>query len=143
VRLCLQLICASVSPFLERHSTCSGPGDIVAVMGIAVSLRMDIYLYLPPHDDAQKWSANVHYKSLQFRCATALRNKPCIYLVIRGGHFKALAAATSAPNPKQSFTVMDLFQTEVDPATSKCADVCSCENVMLSIRYLYKIVAVD
>jgi hypothetical protein len=99
----------------------SGPGDIIALMGIAVQLAIDIFCYVPPHDDAQKWNANLHYKSMQFREATALKKKPCIYLVIRGGHFKSLASATTAPSNKQSFSVMDLFHTDTDPATSKYA----------------------
>jgi hypothetical protein len=100
---------------------CAGPGDIIALMGIAVQLKLDVFLYLPPHDDAQKWNANVHYKSLQFREAVALKKKPTIYLVIRGGHFKCLASASTAPTAKQAFSVLDLLQAETDPATSKYA----------------------
>jgi hypothetical protein len=89
-------------------------------MGIAVETKLDVYCYVPPHDDAQKWSANIVYKSMQFRCCTELREKTMIYLVIRGGHFKALATPSILPTTKQALTVMDLLQSELDPATSKC-----------------------
>jgi hypothetical protein len=98
---------------------CSGPGDVIALMGIAVQLKLDVFLFLPPHDDAQKWNANLQYKSLQFREAVALKKKPTIYLVIRGGHFKCLASATTAPTAKQAFSVLDMLQSDTDPATSK------------------------
>lgn len=55
---------------------------MIAVMGIAESLKVDVYCYVPPHDDAEKWNANMHYKSMQYMCATELRARPCIYLVI-------------------------------------------------------------
>jgi hypothetical protein len=91
-------------------------------MGIAVEAKLDVYCYVPPHDDAQKWSANIVYKSMQFRCCTELRRKTMIYMVIRGGHFKALATPSILPTTKQAFTVMDLLQSESDPATSKCVN---------------------
>jgi hypothetical protein len=49
----------------------------------------------------------------------ALKTKPTIYLVIRGDHFKCLASATTAPTAKQAFSVLDLLQSDTEPATSK------------------------
>jgi hypothetical protein len=94
------------------------PGDIIAVMAIAVELAVDIFCHVPPHDEAEKWNANLHYRCMQFRCSTALRKKPCIYLVLRGGHFKALASATTAPKPSHAYNVMELFKEDTDPATA-------------------------
>ena len=55
-------------------------------------------------------------------CSTSaeLRARPCIYLVIRGGHFKALSKPDTAPRKNHAHSVLDLFKTETDPATSKC-----------------------
>jgi hypothetical protein len=39
-----------------------------------------------------------------------------------GGHFKALAVPSIIPTSKQAFTVMDLLQSQLDPATSKCVN---------------------
>jgi hypothetical protein len=113
-----------VASLMTRLYT-SGPGDIIALMGIAVHLKLDVICYVPPHDDAQKWNANIVYKSLQFRCCTELRRKTSIFLVIRGGHFKALAAPSIATSTKHVFTVMDLLQSQTDPATSKCVNICT------------------
>jgi hypothetical protein len=111
------------------------PGDIIAMMGLAVKLCLDVFCYVPPHDDAEKWNANTHYKSMQFRCSTKLQKRPCVYLVIRSGHFKALATATTAPSSKHTFSVLDLFQTEKDPATSKY--VAQETAVMLSYSFIF------
>jgi hypothetical protein len=60
----------------------TGPGDIIALMGIAVETKLDVYCYVPPHDDAQKWSANIVYKCMQFRCCTELRKKAMVYWLL-------------------------------------------------------------
>jgi hypothetical protein len=118
------LCCRIIHGFVSGHVTCchirSGPGDVLAVMGLAVMLRRDVYLFVPPHDDAEKWHASTHYKCMQFLCATQLQKRPCIYLVLRSGHFKALTHQTKAPKKEYSFSVLDLFDTSTDPVTSKC-----------------------
>lgn len=100
----------------------SGPGDMLAVLGLAVALKVDVYCYVPPHDDAEKWRTGLHYRSMQFLCSTANTRKPTVYLVIRCGHFKALSAASSAPKKSHAHSVLDLFQTATDPATNRCEE---------------------
>jgi hypothetical protein len=53
----------------------TGPGDIIALMGIAVETKLDVYCYVPLHDDAQKWSSNIVYKRMQFRVARSCERK--------------------------------------------------------------------
>ena len=99
------------------------------MLGLAVALKVDLHCYVPPHDDAEKWPANLLYQSMQFLCSTGLRKKQCIYLVIRGGHFEALSTPSVAPRKwhththTHTHTVMDLFASDVDSATSKCVSI--------------------
>lgn len=100
-------------------SVYSGPGDLIAVMGLAVSLKVDLYWYVPPHNDTEKWASNLAYKCMQYHCAVQIRLKPCILLVIRGGHFKALSTPSTAIKKAQGHSVLDLFKPDTDAATSK------------------------
>lgn len=95
-------------------------------MGIAVALKLKVYCYVQPHDDAEKWGSTIHYRSMQLIGSAALSKKPCIYLVIRGGHFKALSAMSKPPAAQYAHSVLDLFNKDLDPATRKCV---SCDSL--------------
>jgi hypothetical protein len=65
----------------------------------------------------------VHCKSLQFREAVALKNKPTIYLVIRSGVFECLPSASTVPTAKEAFSVMDVLQAETNPVAGECDSI--------------------
>lgn len=117
----------------------SGPRDMLAVLGLAVALKVDVFCYVPPHDDAEKWRTGLHYRSMQFLCSTVNSKKLNIYLVIRGGHFKALSAASTPPKKAHAHSVLDLFRTATHPATNRCEPHtcnvrCSCWVKRMALR---------
>lgn len=86
---------------------------------MAVSLKVNISIFVPPKDEAAL-TARTAYKASVTKGSYAARSPPTVYLVIRNGHFKALSKPDSSQSKNfGTYNVLDLMRDDICMATNK------------------------
>jgi hypothetical protein len=99
----------------------AGPGDSIALMGLATQCGVNIYLFVPPKD-AVKPTASCIQRCVPFMGASSIRTPPTLHMTIANGHFTALTNPTKKfVSPNKMFGVDDFMREGFDPATAGCA----------------------